>query len=224
MAKQPVVCFQDSLLVLATLGLFISEKVFSFCLGSGSWKGFLLSSIRSSWKFLYAVSPRALAVRRSFAMSEGATVLVERLISSVGSPLNGLIHSVSIKSTRDCTASSTFLLRDDSKSWWVTPGGLISGSSLSCFRQVLLYFAVNVNKGESYHGHLPWKGTPSWIVSAWRKEDPIGGSHGADLPNKESPSARQNGQETQVGRKSNRQQLRKPRLPSDKGKQMLLKR
>ena len=117
MAKQPVVCFKDSLVVLATLGLFISEKVFNFCLGSGSWKGFLLSSIRSSWKFLYAVSPRALAVRRSFAMSEGATVLVERLISSVG--------------------------------------GLISGSSLSCFRQVLLYFAVNANKGESYHGHLP---------------------------------------------------------------------
>ena len=154
MAKQSVVCFQDSLLVLATLGLFISE-VFSFCLGSVSWKGFLLSSIRSSWKFLYAVSPRALAVRRSFAMSEGATVLAERLISSVDSPLNGLIHSVSIKSTRDCTASSTFLLQDDSKSWWVTPGGLISGSSLSCFRQVLLYFAVNANKGESYHGHLP---------------------------------------------------------------------
>ena len=139
MAKQPVVCFQDSLLVLATLGLFISEKVFNFCLGSGSWKGFSLSSIRSSWKFLYAVSPRALAVRRSFAMSEGATVPVERLISS----------------TRDCTASSTFLIRDDSKSCWLTPGGLISVSSLSCFRQILLYSAVNASKGKGYHGHLP---------------------------------------------------------------------
>ena len=155
MAKQPVVCFQDSLLVLATLGLFISEKVFNFCLGSGSWKGFSLSSIRSSWKFLYAVFPRALAVRRSFAMSEGATVPVERLISSVGSPLNGLIHSVSIKSTKDCTASSTFPIRGDSKSCWLTPGCLISFSSLSCVRQVLLYSAVNANKGKSYHGHLP---------------------------------------------------------------------
>ena len=36
--------------------------------------------------------------------------------------------------------------------------------------------------------------------------------------------ARQNGQETRVGRKGNRQQLRKPRLPTDRGKQMLPKR
>ena len=34
--------------LLATLGLFMSEKVFNFCLGSESWKGFFLSSILSS--------------------------------------------------------------------------------------------------------------------------------------------------------------------------------
>ena len=105
------------LVLLGTLRLFMSEKVFNFSLGSGSWKGVFLSLIHSSWKYLYAVSPRALAVRRSIATSEGATVPVERLISSAGSPLNGLIYSVSIKLTSDCTASSSFRIRDDSKSW-----------------------------------------------------------------------------------------------------------
>ena len=36
--------------------------------------------------------------------------------------------------------------------------------------------------------------------------------------------ARQDGQATPVGKKGNRQQLRKPRFPTDKGKQMLPKR
>ena len=84
----------------------------------------------------------ALAVRRSTATSEGATVPVEGPISSLGSPLNGLIHSVSIKSTSDCTACSFFVIRDDFKSWWLKPGGLISVNSRGCFRQVLLYSTV----------------------------------------------------------------------------------
>ena len=146
MAKQLVVCFQDSLLVgIFSYSWFIYVRE-GLQLLLGKWvMERLLSesySLNSCWKFLYPVSSSALAVRRSIATSEGVTVPVERLVSSVGSSLNGLIHSVSITSTSACTASSLFRIRDDSKSWWLTPGGLISVSSRSCFRQVLLYSAV----------------------------------------------------------------------------------
>ena len=101
---------------LATLG-FTSENVFNFCLRRGSWNAFFLLSIRSTWKCLYAVSPTSLAVRRSLATSGGAVVAVDRLTRSVGSPLNGFIYSVPINSTTYWTATSSFRIRDDSKSW-----------------------------------------------------------------------------------------------------------
>ena len=41
--------------------------------------------------------------------SQGAVVLVESLISSVESPLNGLIHSFSNKLKSDCTANPSIL-------------------------------------------------------------------------------------------------------------------
>ena len=55
---------------------------------------------------------------------------------------------------------------------------------------------MNVGKmqiKEGNHGNLPWvtsrnKTNSKPIVSAWRRKDPLRGSHGADPPNNESPS------------------------------------